>query len=420
MESIAISLGVVPYLAGRTTLALGVLLLWYGLQGVISEGELSVRSVLLGILGGVATIALQFVVAWVRELLAALEQEVEAWMRRLEIAFAVFFATGFTLVLLWDVGGMLLSGSGLPFAAVSGQMLSPEFSMKALILLGVGVTAYAFASLRARIGELFDFIPLSDESSVRRVLFLAELVFTVAGLVVALLFPVVGVVVMVVLFALLVGVLLALRAVTRGARGPCERCAAEVHLAGSVCPACTAVRVPRRIGFLGRVLEGAPADMQKHQHSLLAARRCASCAERLETVEGMVRCPACRAPAFRDEVARRSFLRYVEARLAVLVPVLAVFGLVPVLGIGAGLVLYKLAPAGSLSAFVSWRERLGTRILRAVAVLALLFLQPIPVVGAFAVPGLVVLLHLATRRAFLAAGAPGGTVAGGEVRTLAA
>jgi hypothetical protein len=110
----------------------------------------------------------------------------------------------------------------------------------------------------------------------------------------------------------------------------------------------------------------------------------------------------------------------VEARLAALVPALAVLGLVPVLGIGAGLVLYKLAPAGTLGASVRWRERLGTRLLRTAAVLALLFIQPLPIVGAFAVPGLIVLLHLATRRAFLAASAAGDTGGTAQVQPMAA
>ncbi len=422
MEAIAISLGAIPYLAGRTTLALGVLVFWYSVQAFFASGEYSVRSVFVSIALGVLTVVLHLGVAWVRGVLAALEQEVQAWMRRLDRVASTVFAMGFALYLLGGFGGMVLLGVGgsLPFAAVSGQLLSPELSLKLLLLLGVGVTAYAFASLRSWIGGLFDLLPLSDESSVRRVLFLSESVFTVGGLVIALLFPVVGVVLMGVMLAMLVGVGLLLRAVTRGARGRCEACEAEVHLAGSACPACSAPRVPRRIGLLGRVLEGAPADPRKHQQALLAVRRCPSCAERLETVEGEARCPACRAPAFRDEEARQVFLRHVETRLAVLMPVLAGFGLVPVLGIGAALVLYKLAPAGSLSAFVSWRERLGTRVLRTLAVVALLFLQPIPIVGAFAVPGLIVLLHVATRRAFLAAGPRGETGGAAQVQPLAA
>jgi hypothetical protein len=53
-------------------------------------------------------------------------------------------------------------------------------------------------------------------------------------------------------------------------------------------------------------------------------------------------------------------------------------------------------------------------------VVALLFLQPIPIVGAFAVPGLIVLLHVATRRAFLAAGPRGETGGAAQVQPLAA
>ncbi|HEX8704039.1 MAG TPA: hypothetical protein VF815_34725 [Myxococcaceae bacterium] len=403
MEAIALSLGAIPYLSGRTLLALGVLFCWYTLRGIIETREFSPSSVLIGITLGALAVILHFTAAWVRGVLAAMEQEFNAWIRRLDMLFTTVLAMCFALALLGGFGGRLVGfATGMPFAAVGGVTLSPEVGKRVLILLGVGVTAYAFARIRAWVGNLFNLLPLSDEPGVQRVLFLAESVLTVAGMLIALTFPVVGVVIMVLLFATLIAVGLMLRAVARSARGKCGTCAADLHLAASACHACAAPCVPRRIGFLGRVLEGAPTDLQKHQHALLAARRCPCCAERLETVGGEVRCSACRAPAFQDDESCRSFLRHVERRLAVLMPVLAALGLVPVLGIGAALVLYRLAPAGALGAFVTWKDRLGTRVLRVAAVLVLMLLQPLPMVGAFAVSGVIMLLHLSTRRAFLA------------------
>lgn len=400
METIAVGFGAIPFLSGRTTLAIGLIITFYTFRVMWEMKEVSPRTVLLGIAVGLGSILLQYCIHWVRETVASLEATVREWMRHLDTLAATCFALLFGVALLGYFGEMAALGVR---GAVSHTGLEKTVSLfQAAVILGLlGGTAYAFAWLRGWLTELFTIVPLSDEPSVRRVVFAADVGWTVIGVFVAVMFPVVGLVVMVLSFLVLLGVALALRAMARTAYGRCEHCAAELHLAASVCPSCASARVPRRIGLFARVLEGAPADLAEHRHALLAARRCPSCAERLKA-DGQGPCSRCGVVAFRDEEARRAFLRFVEARLAALLPVFALFGLLPVLGIGAAFLLYKLSPAGALGGYTRLRDRLGMGFLKVVAVLGLVFLQPVPLVGALAVPAVIGLLHVSSRQAFLA------------------
>lgn len=271
-----------------------------------------------------------------------------------------------------------------------------------LIVLGVGVFAFVCARLRAWAADLFELVPLFGEGGVRRTLLFADCVGTAGGLLVALMLPLVGLVVSVAMLAGLIGVGLVLRRATRGARGPCAACGAELHLAASRCPRCGAQRVARRLGLFGRVLEGAPSDVERHRLALLSVRRCPSCAERLGRKNHQVVCEACGAKAFPDADAARAFVRYAGRRLLVLLPLLAALALVPVLGLGAVVLLTAIAPSGALAGFVGLRGRLGVRALHGLAWLALALLQPVPLVGAFAAVGLVGVTHAWRRRSFLA------------------
>lgn len=406
MESIAVAFGAIPFLSGRTTLAVGFLFTFYALKGMWVAREVSPRAILLGIVIGVVSITLQYCMWWVRETLTSLESSFREWMSHIDTAIATCCALLFGLMVLGYFGDM--SALGLRGVVSQAGWDKTVGLFQAAIVFGLlGATAYAFSRLRGWLEGMLTIVPLSDEPSVRRVAFAADVGWTVMGVFVAVMFPVVGVVVMVLSLLVLLGVGLVLRAMTRASLGRCEHCAAELHLASRVCPSCAAARVPRRIGLFARVLAGAPADLAEHQHALLAARRCSSCAERLVSSDGQAACARCGAVAFRDEEARRAFLRFVDARLAALMPVFALFGLLPVLGIGAAFLVYKLSPAGALGGYVRWRDRLGMGFLKAAAVLALVFLQPVPLLGALVVPAVIALLHVPSRRAFLG-GAPSG------------
>lgn len=120
---------------------------------------------------------------------------------------------------------------------------------------------------------------------------------------------------------------------------------------------------------------------------------------------GVVRCEGCGAPAFTDAEQARRFVGQVDARVLALGPVLAGLGLIPVLGLGLALLLYRVAPSGALAGMVRPKDRLVTRLLKGLAVVLLALVQPVPLLGVAAVVGLLAAQHLWTRRAFLGASA---------------
>lgn len=84
-----------------------------------------------------------------------------------------------------------------------------------------------------------------------------------------------------------------------------------------------------------------------------------------------------------------------------MVPVFALLGLIPILGLGLALLVYRVGPGAALVGFASWRDRLGVRALRGATVFVLALLQPVPVLGAAAVLTLVAAQQAWARRAFL-------------------
>ncbi len=398
MEALALSLGIVPFLAGRTVLAVGLLVAFFAVQGVVQHGELGWKSVPLGIAAGFASLALQALVHWLRGLLRELTETFHEWMDRAYVLWVTMWALLFAAYAMGLLGKKAWEAvSALEPSAVALAGFPPE----AWKLVLVGVVAWGFASLRVRLGALFSLLPVSEVGGLGRLLFLVEAGWTVLGLWVAVTFPWVGAALAVGALAALVAAVLVLRRVTEGGRGPCAACGKSLHLGASTCPACRTTRTPSKLGLLGRVVQGAPTDAAAHRLQLLTVHRCPTCAERLGA-DRRQPCLACGQPCFASEAESRAFVRHVDARVAALMPVFAALGLVPGLGLVLALLLYKLAPSGALGGYVRWHQALGTRLLRGAAMLALGLLQPVPLLGALAAAALIAVMQVWTRRAFLA------------------
>jgi hypothetical protein len=102
---------------------------------------------------------------------------------------------------------------------------------------------------------------------------------------------------------------------------------------------------------------------------------------------------------FSDAAELKQFVAYTDKRWLALVPVLALLGVVPLLGTILGLWLYEVSPAGALGAFARWQGRASSQVLRRLGLLGIAVLQPLPMVGAVVVPVWVGVLHAQRRRA---------------------
>lgn len=401
MEAIAVCLGLVPFIAGRTTLAVGLVALWYLQGSVRAEGRLTLASALSALPVAVVIVAVGYAADLAHRQLGHIFESTPETRRRGDQVLTLLAAVVVTNLVLPETESTTAAAFAAPPA-----FLAAGFGDRAPVFLAVGVLAVVFSTLRSRISEAFDLIPLSSEGGLSRALFWAEAAWTVVGLAIAIAFPVLGVVMAVGMLLTLLTLLWLVRRLSRGSRGPCPACGKSVNLAASVCPGCSGALEPRALGAFGRVLPGGPTDPQRHKLALLSGQCCPRCAERLTSKDGTVTCGACGQTPFRDPAEARAFVRHVDARVAAMTPIYAALGLVPILGLAVSLVLYRLSPAGALSNYVSWHQRLAPRLLRGLAVMGLGLVQPVPVLGAGATVAVIGATQVWTRKAFLASEAP--------------
>lgn len=389
---VALSFAVVPFLTGRTVLAVGLLATFWAVQGVMHEGELSWKAVALGIGGGL-----------VSSLLEAMAQRLREWVELISSTYRALEAR---------VTSVLVSLIAMLWAAAvlgrfARQLVSEATAMAGLepahaVVLAVGLVAFFVATARASVSAAVAEVPLLDDGGVRTLFRRVELVWTFFGLGLVFLFPLFGVAVLLVTITALLWCWVLVRGISDGARRACDACARPVHLAASVCSGCRAERRPKQVGVLGRLQADEVVDVVAHRDALLGLKRCPHCAESLK-LEGLG-CETCRTPLWASTVERDGFLRRVDVRLLKWAPVFGALGLVPVVGLGVALVMYRLGPGAALAGFASWKGRLGARVVRALIVTALAVVQPVPVIGVVAVLGLIALQRHWGRTALLERG----------------
>lgn len=178
---IALSFGVIPFLTGRTLLTVGLLVTYYSLRLALAEGALTPRTVLQGAVGAAMAVMAQALAQWAREAVRELTETVRSLERRLNAMAMSVVAMLFALFILGRFGHQLAaSGTGVDTAGI-------DFTL--LVVLAVGAVAFWFATLRGRVADVLEKLPLLDQVGVRRVAFVAEATWTFVGLVLVIAFP---------------------------------------------------------------------------------------------------------------------------------------------------------------------------------------------------------------------------------------
>jgi hypothetical protein len=304
--------------------------------------------------------------------------------------------------------GMLLGTWGASFlrqwfsGAVEPGTLPTHLAglpVQGLILGAVGLSIGGFHWGRERLSGTLSFLPWSAEPSIRRLYRLLEMAVCGAGAIAAVVWPGFAAVLFAVCATTTAVSLALLRGFDARQRTVCDTCGVKVHRCAQHCPSCTRERVPSRLGLFGRARAKQVEDLAAHRLQLLGARRCHRCAEPFGFQGTSDACGHCGTPVFPDAELLARFLTYADKRYLALVPVLALLGLVPLLGTLLGLWLYGVSPAGALGAYARWQHRVSSQMLRELAMLGMVVLQPLPVVGAALVPALVGVLHAQSRLA---------------------
>lgn len=397
-------LALTPFFASRPLLAMvvggalaGALHAWTERRAPTAE------ELMIGAAAGALAVVLRILFEVAKALLKTLEEQVRERWRRVEALLMATFATFVAAGMLFQAGLLLVDEVT---GAQDGALQPAEAGLRpeALVLVGVFVLTLIFALLRGEIRSVASLLPGLKESGAAQATSLFEAVLVVLGVFIAFLFPVVGLVLMASLLAASVGIALTLRAETiRRTRRPCVACQKPVHRSALSCPFCrTAQSEPASLGLLGMPRADSPMkDLERHRVALLSRRLCAACAEPLIHAGTASRCGVCERPAFEDSAAVRAFCNAIDKHFFRMLPVLALVSAIPVVGMPAGLVIFRWSTGNALSRYGDWHGRIGSRILRGIALLAAFFFAQIPLVGAVLLPIVAVVNHVRSRRALL-------------------
>ncbi len=296
------------------------------------------------------------------------------------------------------VSGMVFAGYQVGAFASSAERPASGLLLGGLVVGAMGALTLAFAQARTRIRQGLEAIPGADELGVLFVLEAGELLFVIGGIALCAFAPTAATIAVLPITGLVTCAYFILRAREESERIACPACATSTHRAALRCPGCGALREPGALDVIGRTARTPAADTRAHVFALLARCRCRECAEPLGAGGPDACCALCGARAFPTPDDIRMFLRAADRALLRTLPLLALIGAVPVIGLVAGLCVLRLSSASAVAAHGRWKHRLVARAVRVGSLLAFSLLQVVPFVGAAVVPLIAVASHLSNRR----------------------
>ncbi|MFW5682529.1 MAG: hypothetical protein ACOC1G_05930 [Phycisphaeraceae bacterium] len=270
------------------------------------------------------------------------------------------------------------------------------------VAIAIGAAVFGLASLRSQAIAPLAEADEEDALGLQSLWAWVEDVWASLGVVLVIVVPIVVAVVTLGI----VGVLLLLRRRARireeKAKEPCPKCETARPIHASACPSCRQpVAEPRAVGFFGQPMSRADANPAEHGLALLEKRRCPVCAARLAERRPRQTCAACGEHVFADEATRGAYLRRVQRRLGPTLAFCAAVGWIPVLGLIAGLIAYRLKLVSPLSRYLPRRRAFVRKLGLRVVLLVLGLLQLAPFVGAITVPAMAALSYAVYRKAFV-------------------
>lgn len=253
--------------------------------------------------------------------------------------------------------------------------------------LVVGAATWGAAGLRRGAVELVAEADEANALGLQSLLAWAESSWAVLGLLFLVIFP---------LAALLVSALTMLaiavvrrRALAREERAkvPCARCGTPLRPHASACHACRLeLAAPRAVGVFGQPKADPAPDRERHAFELVARKRCPLCAGRLPKAVVQQACPTCGTLTFATPAQFERYLDVLAARLPRTLLVTLGLGAIPILGLVPGVICYRLNLVAGLRGYLPPLRGCTTRGVVKGLHVAVLFLQPIPLVGALILP----------------------------------
>jgi len=181
---------------------------------------------------------------------------------------------------------------------------------------------------------------------------------------------------------------------------PCESCGERIHSFATACRHCGAKREqPNIIGFLGGVKDEKASSVEDQKLRLMRLKRSPLSGERFEGKGVELKCEEDGTTAFADKALTQAYIDSVTAKLAKVLLISAILGIVPVLGLIAGVIYYRLRLVAPFRRYLTFGQSFVTKWLLRIILLALAILQ-VSFGGIVAVPLMALLNFLFYKSAF--------------------
>lgn len=181
---------------------------------------------------------------------------------------------------------------------------------------------------------------------------------------------------------------------------PCENCGERIHSFATACHHCgTSREQPNVIGFLGGVKEEKAASVEDQKLRLMRLKRSPLSGERFEGKGVELKCEEDGTTAFADKALTQTYIGSVTAKLPKVLLICAILGIVPVLGLIAGVIYYRLRLVAPFRRYLTFGQSFVTKWLLRIILLALAILQ-VSFGGIVAVPLMALLNFLFYKSAF--------------------
>lgn len=241
-----------------------------------------------------------------------------------------------------------------------------------------------------------------DDTMVMGVFSWAEDLWALVGTLMLILFPLVMLGITVLLLGLIA--LLQWRAKRREEQSKidCPACSQPMYRSAVSCGNCGAKNEQvHAIGWLGQSKDKLASDPQHQPEHLIQKKHCPVCATHLASGHVRQTCPACGHELFRDSDESDRFLKSLDQRLPAVLVVTALLSLVPIVGVIPAIITFRLRLIAPLRRYTSTARAITTRWGLRILFIMLVWLQAIPVIGAFSIPIMAVVSYTAYRRIFL-------------------